>query len=93
MVCDHLAPLEKALLASGVSVTFRGEAWSKNCREWVYFDVALDITALEERFSFPTCVSVHENKDPKSGLERGFVCDSCHDAVMGLVSSDRGAFR
>lgn len=93
MVCEHLAELEKALLASNVAVTFRGEAWSKNCREWVYFDVVLDVAALQKRFSFPACVSVHENKDPKSGLERVFVCDACHDAVMGLVQSDRAAFR
>ncbi|MBN1425321.1 hypothetical protein JXA88_12275, partial [Candidatus Fermentibacteria bacterium] len=74
MVCEHLAPLEKALLEDGVRVTYRGQAWSKNCREWVYFDVILDIDAIMERFSLPSCVRFHENTDERSGLERGLEC-------------------
>jgi len=85
MVCDHLAPLEQALIESGAQETARGAVWSKNCREWVYFNVVLEIPSLQRRFSFPSCVEVHENKDQKSGLERGFVCNACNDAVMGLV--------
>lgn len=88
MVCNHLAPLEEALMGSGASVTYRGQAWSLNCREWVYFDRSLDVAALKNRFSFGPTVRVHENRDPKSGLERGFVCTSCHDAVMGVVGGD-----
>jgi hypothetical protein len=85
MVCKHLAALEQALIRRGVKVTFRGAAWSKNCREWAYFDVRLDIAAIQERFAFPGCVQVHENKDPRSGRERGFVCDSCNDGLMGKI--------
>ena len=89
IVCEHLAPLEAALIQSGARETFRGAAWSQNCREWVYFDVKLDIDALQARFQLPACVTVHVNHDPKSGQERGFVCDACNDAVMGLYESDR----
>jgi hypothetical protein len=89
MVCKHLAPLEKALIASGATVTSRGAAWSRNCREWVYFDVRLDIDAIRERFALPDCVKVHENKDPRSGLERGFECAACNDAVMGLIDGGK----
>jgi hypothetical protein len=89
MVCDHLAPLEKALIENGASVTYRGQAWSLNCREWVYFDMALDVVALQSRFSFGPTVRVHENKDSKSGLELGFVCSSCNDAVMGVVTGGK----
>jgi hypothetical protein len=85
MVCPHLRPLEQALQAAGIRETFRGAAWSENCREWVYVDARLDIAALQRRFAFPPCVTVHENTDERSGLERGFVCGECHDAVMGLV--------
>ena len=84
MVCKHLASLESALVAGGAVETYRGQAWTDNCREWVYFDVVLDISALQKRFSFEPCVRMHENTDPRSGLERGFACASCHDAVMGL---------
>ena len=90
MVCSHLAALETELIESGASVTSRGQAWSLNCREWVYFDIALDVAALQARFAFGPTVEVHENLDPRSGRERGFVCSSCHDAVMGIVRQDGG---
>ena len=85
MVCPHLRPLEQALQAARIKETSRGAAWSQNCREWVYFDVRLDVEALQRRFAFPPCVVVHENTDERSGLEKGFECEECHDAVMGLV--------
>jgi hypothetical protein len=88
MVCTHLAALEQALIASGTLETYRGQAWSHNCREWVYFAVVLDIPALQQRFAFASCVQIHENADPRSGLERGFVCTACQDAVMGMVEGD-----
>lgn len=89
MLCEHLRPLEQALLHSGARERFRGQAWSENCREWVYIEVRLDLAALRRRFALPACVQEHENGDPRSGLERGFVCQQCHDGVMGLVDSGR----
>ena len=85
MVCSHLSELEHALKAAGIAETFRGQAWSDNCREWVYFDVVLDVASLRKRFAFDPAVSVHENLDPRSGTERGFVCTRCHDAVVGQI--------
>jgi hypothetical protein len=85
MVCPHLRPLEQALQAAGIRETFRGAAWSENCRERVYFDVRLDVDALRKRFAFPRCVVVHEHTDERSGLEKGLVCEECHDAVMGVM--------
>jgi hypothetical protein len=89
MLCEHLRALELALLDSGARESFRGQAWSENCREWVYFDVRLDLPALRRRFALPACVQAHENDDPRSGLERGFVCQQCHDGVMGLAQGGR----
>jgi hypothetical protein len=85
MVCMHLRWLEQALIAAGFRETFRGQAWTENCREWVYFDVILDIPRLRKQFRIPPCVEVHENTDPKSGLELGLTCRSCLDGVMGAV--------
>ena len=92
MVCKHLAELESALLAAGYPVTFRGKAWSDNCREWVYFDVILDVDAVKKKIKLPACVSVSENLDPKSGEERGFYCKDCQDGVMGYLKSQRGSY-
>ncbi len=89
MVCSHLAALERALVESGATETSRGMPWSRNCREWVYFDVRLDIKTLSVRFDLRAPVNIHENTDPRSGIERGFVCSECNDAVMGRVKGGR----
>lgn len=87
MVCEHLAMLEQALLDAGVAVTFRGQAWSLNCREWIYFDCVLDRDSLRERMQFDGCVQDHEHRGTHDGQEAGFVCTQCHDGVMGLHPS------
>lgn len=89
MVCRHLVALERALLDAGATVTYRGQAWTRNCREWVYFDVALNLAAIRARFALGPEIEAHENTDPRSGLEAGFVCSACHDAVMGVPGSAR----
>jgi hypothetical protein len=89
VTCDHLASLEKAVIASGAKETFRGQAWSENCREWVYFDLVFDIASVRSRFDFGPEIVTHENLDPRSGLERGFVCTLCNDAVMGPIEGAR----
>lgn len=83
MLCPHLQPLESALLAAGVKETYRGQAWSKNCREWVYFDCLLNLPALRQRLSLPACVVEHQHRGTHDGQESGFVCSLCNDAVMG----------
>ena len=84
MVCEHLRAVEADVAASGATETFRGQAWSDNCREWVYFDRLLDVGDLRARFDLDDCVVDHQNDDPRSGRERGLVCTIHHDAVIGL---------
>lgn len=95
MVCEHLRPLEKSLIDSGVKETYRGQAWSRNCREWVYFRCVLDRVALRNRFAFAECVKDHEHRGTHDGQEAGFVCSQCHDGVMGGHPSESSlpAFR
>lgn len=87
MVCEHLRPLEHALAAAGIAVGFRGQTWSEQCREWVYYSAVLDMKSI--RPYLPDCVEPHENLDLRSGQERGFYCTQCHDAVMGLLKGGR----
>lgn len=87
MVCEHLAPLEKELKDKMIKETYRGQPWSANCREWVYFDCVLNVESIKTRLALPVCVEVHVNDDVKSGVEAGLVCSLCHDAVMGVHSS------
>jgi len=85
MVCEHLQQLEQELLQSGVKETYRGQAWSHNCREWVYFHCVLDLAALRERMQFDACVEDHEHRGTHDGSEAGFVCKQCHDGIMGVL--------
>ena len=84
MVCEHLSALEQEILERGMKETFRGQAWSNHCREWVYFDCYFDLPALRQRFQFAPCVSDHEHRGTFSGQEAGLVCTQCEDGIMGL---------
>ena len=83
-MCEHLLPLENEIRRRGGVETYRGQAWTENCREWVYFDCYLDIKKLRKRFNLPGFIRHHVNDDERSGAEEGFVCEKCKDAVMGL---------
>lgn len=88
MVCEHLRPLEEALTQAGIREVYRGQAWSQNCREWVYFACVLDLRSLRQRFALPSCVVDHEHRGTHDGREAGFVCELCHDGIMGHHPSD-----
>lgn len=84
MTCEHLIELEKAIAAAGFRETFRGAAWSGNCREWVYFDCVLPTDAIRSAFDFADCVKDHVHRGTHDGQEAGFVCEIHKDGVMGL---------
>lgn len=83
MICEHLLPLEKAIAAAGHKETFRGAAWSRNCREWVYFDCILPADLIRKAFSFAECVKDHAHRGTHDGQESGFVCEIHNDGIMG----------
>lgn len=82
-VCEHLLPLEQYILSTGAKETFRGKAWSKNSRTWVYFDVILNVDSLRKRFGLGDCIKVHEHIGTHDGTEFGLVCELHKDGVMG----------
>jgi hypothetical protein len=84
MVCHHLRPLEAALEEKGFKETYRGQAWSKECREWVYFDCYLDSERIRQRFRFDPCVIDHQHLGTHDGQEAGFYCTVHKDGIMGL---------
>ena len=83
-MCEHLRELDNELKARGINETYRGQPWSDNCREWVYYDCVLNIEKISARYNFPPTVESHRNDDNKSGMELGFVCTRCHDGIMGV---------
>lgn len=90
MTCEHLRALEEAILAAGIRETFRGEAWSKNCREWVYFEAYLDPAGVRRAFALPDCVEDHVHRGTHDGSERGFVCTEHRDGVLGRFEPANG---
>jgi hypothetical protein len=88
MTCEHLIKLEQELYDRGIAVTYRGQAWSDNCREWVYFDCYLNIPMIRKRLLLDACVSDHEHLGTHDGCEAGFVCTIHHDAIMGVHEKD-----
>lgn len=82
-MCEHLKQLDDDLQQKGIRETFRGQAWSDNTREWVYYDCILDLEGIQKKYQFPDFVKVHINNDNRSGLEAGFYCEKCQDGVMG----------
>jgi hypothetical protein len=83
-VCEHLRLVKEYILAQGAKVYSVGTPWSRNCRNWMYFEnVVLDADALRARFSLPDFVVTHSHRGTHDGAEHGLVCDTCHDGLMG----------
>jgi hypothetical protein len=91
MTCVHLRELENYLLSVGAEVTFRGQAWSRNCREWVYFRCVLDLEKCREQFSLPEFVVEHAHRGTHEGSEQGLQCKQCFDAIMGFHPEELGS--
>ena len=83
-MCEHLQTLDDEITQKGIKETFRGEAWSSNAREWVYYECVLNLDEIQRRYNFPDFVKIHINNDNRSGMEAGFYCELCKDAVMGI---------
>lgn len=81
--CPHLQPLEAYLKEIGIPETLRGQPWTDNCREWVYFDCILQAAQLKKRFHLGDTVTVWDYEDIKVGSELGLICNECNDAIMG----------
>ena len=71
------------MLRESIPITYRGQAWSKSCREWVYFDCVLDIDRIRADFDLVSCVEKHEHVGTHDGQELGLVCTICNDGIMG----------
>jgi hypothetical protein len=80
-----LEALDNYVRNKNVKELFRGNAWSKNCREWVYYDCVLNVKKLKEKFSFNNCVIIREYNDIKVANELGFFCNRSKMALWDLI--------
>lgn len=82
---DSLREIATYLLDSGIQITFFGQAWSNESADWIYFDSKLDLKGLRKKYKLDDNVIIHENLDPKSGTERGFIDKSTGEGLMGKL--------
>jgi len=82
---DSIRLMAIHLIKSGVRITFYGQAWSKDPSDWIYFDTILDIDNLKKGFKLSKHIIIHENLDPKSGTEKGFIDTKTGEGLMGKL--------
>ena len=85
VTCVHLQPIELWLRRAGHKVTYMGQAWSDNCRIWIYFDVVINRNKIKDAMKLADCIEEHVHTGTHSGREAGFICRSCFDGVMGII--------
>ena len=90
MTCTHLRAVEQAIIDRGIREELRGTVWTKNCREWVYFECYIDLAAVRTKFALDPCVKDHVHRGTHSGSERGLYCEQCYDGVMGRYEAGEG---
>ena len=81
----QLRKVAEFLEAQNIPITFFGKAWSKATGNWIYFNTVLDLDHLRSHFNLDETIVVHENLDPKSGTERGFIDQTTGEGVMGRL--------
>ncbi|QQR99025.1 MAG: hypothetical protein IPK18_05815 [Sphingobacteriales bacterium] len=86
-MCTHLKPIEDFLKSKGYVETYRGQVWSNNCREWIYFNTILQPKELITQFKLGSFITIHDYEDIKVGSELGLECTLCKDAIMGYHPS------
>lgn len=82
---DSLRELAEYLLKNKNRITFFGQAWSNENADWIYFDTQLNLDRLKKKFNLKDNIVVHENLDPKSGTERGFIDKLTGEGLMGRL--------
>ena len=85
LISTDLKKLAKYLLKKNRRITYWGKAWSRNKADWIYFDTVLDVEKLRAKFNFEEHITVHQNSDPKSGLEKGFIDQKTGEVIIGRL--------
>lgn len=90
-MCTHLEKVVEYLTHHAIKEAWRGQPWTDNCREWIYYDAVLDPVFLQRHLSLDACIEMHDYSDIKAGSERGLFCTICKDGVMGMHPNDQQA--
>ena len=80
-----LRKIAKSLKTREIEITYFGRAWTKQLADWIYFDTVLDVEKLRNQFQLGAHIQIHENLDPKSGTEKGFIDEHTGEGLMGKI--------
>lgn len=83
---EKIRAIAQYLFNQRINITYFGKAWSGCTNNWIYFDTVLEIEQLKKDFQLGAEFEVHENLDPKSGTERGFIDTSTGEGIMGKLA-------
>ena len=82
---DSLREIAKNLKKKGIEIDFFGLAWTKQIANWIYFDTVLNVEKLRNKYQLGAHIVIHENLDPKSGMEKGFIDKQTGEGLMGKI--------
>lgn len=82
---DSLRNIAKSLTNKGIEITYFGRAWTGQHADWIYFDTVLDVEKLKNLYQLDAHILIHENLDPKSGTEKGFIDEQTGEGLMGKI--------
>jgi len=80
-----LRNIAKSLKNKGIEITYFGRTWTKQLADWIYFDIVLDVEKLRDQFQLGAHIVIHQNLDPKSGTEKGFIDEHTGEGLMGKI--------
>ncbi len=82
---DKIRSISEYLYEQNTPITYFGKAWEKCSNNWIYFDTVLDLEKLRKLFELNEHIIIHENTDPKSGTEKGFIDNITGEGLMGKI--------
>ena len=82
---EKIREMAMHLYMQRIPITIFGKTWSGASNNWIYFDTVLDLEQLRKEFDLGDEFIVHENLDPKSGRERGFIDCKTGEGIMGKI--------
>ena len=85
---DSLRNIAKNLKNKEIDITYFGRAWTKQLADWIYFNTVLDVENLWKKYQPGAHIVIHENLDPKSGTEKGFIDEQTGEGLMGKIKSN-----
>lgn len=82
---EELRKLAQFLSEKRIPITYFGKAWGNAKGNWVYFNTYLDLDELRQQFAFGEHIKEHQNLDPRSGTESGFIDENTGEGIMGRL--------